>query len=499
MSNKEENKAGGVSAFDFFCIGFGAIVGVGWAVSINGWMRDSGGPLPAAIGYLVALIMMIPVALCYCELCPMLPVAGGGAAYAYRAFGEKISFISGWAAFGGFVTIIPWEAIYVVDILSIMFPVLKSGDPLYTIAGSGIYLGHIIIGTIFSILLFAINWKGMSASAGVQRVLCILLIGAGVLAMIVSLIKFDASNFSPIYANVGSGSHKSFFGGAFAILATAPFFLAGFETIPQGVEDAGGDIKSVGKTVVLSVGLACIFYAGLLFTIGSAIPNGWQNFSGVIDPATKDVLLPKLYATPAASSLFRAIYAGPVGIVLYYVILSGALCGLLTTWNGFMGASPRLLMSMARSNMIPKFFAKEHPTTGTPINGLNTCFILSLVGPFLGMGLIGPLTSFSAAGFVLSWLITSACLVKLRKSEPDLNRPYKIPGGPATGWFAVLMMAAIFVALFIPGNPVYMTDIAVKLFIGWMVLGVILFFASAGQRNALTPKERFDNMFSKMN
>ena len=102
MSNKEENKAG-IGAFDFFCIGFGAIVGVGWAVSINGWMRNCGGPLPASIGYLIALIMMVPVALCYCELCPMLPVAGGGAAYAYRAFGEKVSMISGWAAFGGFV------------------------------------------------------------------------------------------------------------------------------------------------------------------------------------------------------------------------------------------------------------------------------------------------------------------------------------------------------------------------------------------------------------
>lgn len=41
-------KKNGVSALDFFCIGFGAIVGVGWAVSINSWMNSSGGPLLAA-------------------------------------------------------------------------------------------------------------------------------------------------------------------------------------------------------------------------------------------------------------------------------------------------------------------------------------------------------------------------------------------------------------------------------------------------------------------
>ena len=134
MGNKKR-----VAALDFFCIGFGAIVGVGWAVSINSWMGGSGGPLPAAFGYILALVMMIPVALCYCELCSMLPVSGGGMAYAFRAFGDRVAFVSGWAAFGAFITIIPWEAIYVVDILSILFPQLKMGSPLYTLAGADIY------------------------------------------------------------------------------------------------------------------------------------------------------------------------------------------------------------------------------------------------------------------------------------------------------------------------------------------------------------------------
>ena len=85
MSNNPETK--GLSSFDFFTIGFGAIVGVGWALSLNNWMANSGGPIPAAIGYLMVLVILTPVALCYCELTPMLPVAGGGAAFAYRAPG----------------------------------------------------------------------------------------------------------------------------------------------------------------------------------------------------------------------------------------------------------------------------------------------------------------------------------------------------------------------------------------------------------------------------
>ena len=274
MHKMKEKK--GVSAIDFFCIGFGAIVGVGWAVSINSWMAGSGGPLPAAVGYIIALVIMIPIALCYCELCAMLPVSGGGMAYAFRAFGDNIAFISGWAAFGAFITIIPWEAIYVVDILSILIPQVKAGDPLYTLAGADIYIGHILIGLAISVILFLINRKGVTSSATMQRILCFVLVGAGILAMIFASFKFDPANFEPVYENIGKGAHKSFIGGAMVILASAPFFLAGFETIPQGIESAGGDVKSVGKTVVLTVVLSCLFYSLLLFTLGGAMP--WQDF-----------------------------------------------------------------------------------------------------------------------------------------------------------------------------------------------------------------------------
>ena len=268
MSNSPEKK--GMSAIDFFCIGFGAIVGVGWAVSINGWMSSCGGPVPASLGYLMVLLIMVPFGLVYAELVPLLPVAGGGSAFAYAAFGEKISFLSGWAAFGAFVAIIPWEAIQVTDVLAYMFPVLTAGEPMYVVMGSPIYLTTIIIGSIFSILLFLLNRKGLSSAAVLQKFLCIFLVAAAVIGAVAGLIGGEMSNLQPIYAPAEGASHNSMIGGAFGILCTAAFFLAGFETIPQGVEEAGGDVKTVGTTVVISVGLACVFYAFLLFCFGYA-------------------------------------------------------------------------------------------------------------------------------------------------------------------------------------------------------------------------------------
>ena len=486
MSNQGEKK--GVGAVDFFCIGFGAIVGVGWAVSINGWMSSCGGPVPAAIGYLVALIMMVPIALCYCELVPMLPVAGGGMAFAYRAFNDKAAVLSGWAAFGAFVAIIPWEAIQITDVLGYLIPGLKSGDPLYEVMGSGIYLTTIIIGTICSLLLFALNMRGLAAAAFVQKILCFVLVGAAIIGAIASLVGGNAGNWQPIYdvSNpeiYGPGlkevSHSSMMGGIFAILASAPFFLAGFETIPQGVEEAGGDISSVGKTVVLSVSLACIFYAILLFCFGFAWP--WQEFAGM--------------ERPAAATMFKFLFPGGAGLFLYWLITIGAIAGLFTTWNGFFMASANLLMAMSRGRVMPAIFAKQNKN-GIPVPGLVVCLILSLVGPFLGANMIDSITCFSAAAFVLSLALTCWSLIMLRKKEPNLNRPYKIPGGLAMAGFAAIVATVVLICMFIPASPFYVGAQAVKMFIGWLVIGLILYLASSGQRKGMSQEELKHGVFA---
>lgn len=481
MSNQPEKKKG-LGTFDFFCVGFGAIVGVGWAVSLNKWMASTGGPVPASLGYLMVLIIMVPVGLCFAELVPMLPVAGGTTAFAYRAFGEKVSYVAGWLTLGAFLTLMPWEAIYVVDIASILIPALKAGDPLYTIAGSGVYLGHIVVGSIVGLFFFYINYKGAELAAGVQKVMCIFLVGVGMLAMVCALVKFDASNWLPIYENVGVSNHSNMFGGMFAILATAPFFLCGFETIPQAVEDAGGSTKKVGFTVILSIVMACLFYAALLITVGGAWP--WQDFYFNTE-------------SPAVANVFGKIYEGSaVGSALYYLLCAGALCGLLTTWNSFMMGTANLMMALARSDMLPGVLSKRSPKTGTPANGLVVCLVASVIGPFLGLGLIDPLTTFSSAAYVLSWGMAAYCLIKLRKSEPDLPRPYKIPGGMPMAYFAAAAMTILLVMLFIPGSPAYIGKTAVIMFVAWCVVGIVMYLVTAPSRNKKTPQERYNNMFA---
>ena len=86
------------------------------------------------------------------------------------------------------------------------------------------------------------------------------------------------------------------------------------------------------------------------------------------------------FDSPAAALLFRDIYPGPLGQALYLLILIGSICGLLTTWNGFMMASSQILMAMARVSIVPDVLAKQHPVYKTPVNALKVTLIASLMG-----------------------------------------------------------------------------------------------------------------------
>lgn len=363
-----------------------------------------------------------------------------------------------------------------------IFPQLKRGEPLYSIAGSEVYIGNIIIGTLISVILFFINRRGVSASAKLQRILCFILVLSGVVAMVAALFNYNYENYQPIYENINNASHNTFIGGALSILASVPFFIAGFETIPQGIECAGGDYSKIGKTVVFTVVLSCLFYALLLLTIGGAVP--WREFVE--------------YDSPAAALLFKNIYRGAVGQCLYLFILIGAVCGLITTWNGFMMASSQILMSMARVSIVPNRLSEIDNKYGTPHKALIVCLIVSLMGPFMGSGLIESLTTFSAAGYVMSWAITAFSLVKLRKSEPELPRPYTIPGGIKTACFAGIAMACLLTLMLIPGQPVYMGDFATTMFIVWMFFGLVLFVADYRQRKRFSRIKRASILFASM-
>jgi len=487
MSAVPKRKKDSMSLFDFFCIGFGCIVGVGWALTVNRWMANTGGPIPASLGYILAMVVLTPIGFAYAELVPMMPVAGGGSAFAHKAFGEKIAFISGWACFGGFLWILPWEAIMVAELVSMVFPVvLFEGGHLYYVLGSSVHISHILLGGACTAFLFILNLRGGSASTKFQRIFVIFMIIAAAIAIVAAFTRFNPENLTPIYYNVGRGQHAGFFGGMITILLFAPFFLAGFETIPQMAENASADPKKVGKVVIISIVIACLFYALLLIALGGAMP--WMEFWA-----------DDTFGTPAAGLLLQRVFNDipMLGNTLYIILTLGAITGLITTWNGFMKASSYLLMGMGRARMVPQFFTKLHKKYGTPYAGLIFCAIVSFAGPFLGFRMIDNITELAGAAFVTTWAITAFCVVRLRKTMPDAHRPYKMPGGSVLAGIAGTVMLVALVLMFVPHpqNPLFMGWLTVFYCIGWAAVGAIFFNMARKERNAVSPEERSRSLF----
>jgi len=308
----------------------------------------------------------------------------------------------------------------------------------------------------------------------------------GILVIIFALLKADISNFQPIYENVGKGTHQSFFMGIIGVMAIVPFFLAGFDTIPQAVEEGEAKINynDLGKVLVGAILAAGIFYCMIIISIGMAMP--WKEFYG--------------FERPAISLMFIHLYPGGLGKILYVVSLVGALAGLFTTWNGLYIASARLLMGMGRARLVPKFFASVHPKYNTPKGANLLCAIACLLGPFLGMGIIDPLTIVGSTAFVIGWFVTAASAIKLRNSEPDMHRPFKVPGGLILIWAAAIISGAIIISTFIPSLPSFMGNLAITIFIVWVVIGLILYFGSSNYRKAISEQERVASIFkSKAN
>ncbi|MDO4662976.1 MAG: APC family permease [Tissierellia bacterium] len=461
INYKRKMKRGSMSLVDFFMLSFGAMVGVGWAVSSNNWIFTSGGVIPATVGFIIGTLLLLPIGFCYSELMASLPASGGVMLYAYRAFGTFISFIGGWFVALAYITILPWEAIYINDILMKLFPALANSPVIYTVLGSNITLNGIIIGIVLAVVLFIINVVGSEKASRLQTKLSMTIIVIGFIVIIASFIKFDPNNLIPSYQAFVENSHTNMLGGIISMVVIVPFFMAGFDTIPQTIEDSKREVNfsKIAKVLAFSILFAGLFYSLIIISTGAV--TDWREYSQM--PA------------PAMALMLKDVYGGGIGQVLYYLVMIGTIAGLFSTWNGMFMASARLLESMGRTNLLPQFFKTEFKKYKTPKGASIFCFFAAAVGPLVGSNLIATLTSLGSVAFVIGWFLTGISSVKLRKKEPRLYRPFRAPGGMFTLIVGSIISLVIIILSFLPTSVAFMGNIGVVLFFVWTGLGLIFY------------------------
>ena len=103
---------------------------------------------------------------------------------------------------------------------------------------------------------------------------------------------------------------------------------------------------------------------------------------------------------------------------------------------------------MSIRSMIPKWFGFMHPKYKTPTNAIIFLGILAFVAPFLGRPSLVWIVNAGGIGIVFGYLLVSIAFLRLRKLEPNLERPYKIKHYRFVGVMAILLSVDVYQFLF---------------------------------------------------
>ena len=476
---EQEASAGGMkkelTLFNFFTIGFGAIIGTGWVLLVGDWMVLGGGPVPAMIAFAIGAILLVPIGMVFGELTAAIPISGGIIEYVERTFGRKLGFITGWMLLLGNAPLCPWEAIAISKLLTTRFaefPVLAwlRSVKLYTILGADVYLWPTVIALGFAVLVIFLNLKGAGAAAKLSSFLTKALLAGMILAMVISFMTGSPSNAMPVFSQVtdaaggNATTATSLLGGVIAVLVMTPFFYAGFDTIPQQAEEASDNIdwKKFGLIPAIALLAAGVFYLICIYSFGTIID--WHEFVRS--------------SVPALAVLER------VNLFFYIAMLIIATLGPLGPMNSFFGASTRLMLALGRKDMLPESFAEIDPNSGVPKQAVIVMGALTLIGPFLGNNMLIPLTSVASLGFVFACTMAGLACWKLRKTEPDLPRPYTVNGGMFGIGAAILAGALIIALMVVPMSPAALKPIEWAITIAWIAIGFVILGITGKKQSA---------------
>lgn len=453
QKKSEFNKV--LNAWDILVIAFGAMIGWGWVVSTGGWI-EKGGVIGAALGFAIGGIMIFFVGMTYAELTAAMPQCGGEHVFSYRAMGATGSFICTWMIVLGYVSVACFEACAFPTIITYLWPGFLKGY-MYTVAGFDIYASWLITAIVIAFLIMMINIIGAKTAAILQTVLTCIIGGAGILLIVASVINGTVDNLDgQIFAGTTAGVNiKAIIG----VAAMSPFYFIGFDVIPQAAEEINVPPKKIGNILILSVVLAVIFYAFVIIAVGFVMNPG-------------DII-----ASQEATGLVTAdaMAAAFNTKIMAKVIIVGGMCGIVTSWNSFLLGGSRAMYSMAESYMIPKFFAKLHPKHKTPVNALILIGILTMLAPFAGRKMLVWISDAGNFGCCFAYCMVALSFMILRKKEPDMLRPYKVPCYKFFGTMAVIMSGFMVAMYCIPGSGGNLILQEWLMVLGWSALGVVFY------------------------
>jgi APA family basic amino acid/polyamine antiporter len=377
---------------DYFALGWGTMVGVGWLVVMDDWLLR-GGVLGGVLGFAIGGALLLPIGYVYGKLVTAMPDAASEIAYTAKVFPRTVSFATGWMMMLAYFIVCPWEAVALGRIAAYIFPSLDSFE-LYRIAAHPIYLPHLVIGLGLTGLLTLLNYRGIRLSATFQN-----WTSFGTIALFVFFVGFGVAkgsprNFPPLF------THTPFVS-VLLVLQIVPYFMTGYESVTKAAEEANPEFRSRGffKAIWMAIVVGILFYTTVIAAVGYVAP--WRQLVG------------QKFMTAVAFQ--QAV--GSRWIVS--VILAAALLSLFKVFNGNFVAASRMLFAMGRRGLIDPRLASVHPRNQTPALAVVCIGVATAACMFLGDAILVPISEVGSVASATGWFAACAAYYCMKPSPPQ--------------------------------------------------------------------------------
>src|ERR1700704_6144451 len=422
---------------DYFSLGWGTMVGVGWLVVMDDWLTR-GGSLGGILGFAIGGVLLLPIGYVYGKLVMAMPDAAGEVAYTAKVFPRPVSFFTGWMMMLAYFIVCPWEAVAVGRIAAYIFPALDSIE-LYRVAGKPVYLPHLIIGLALTALVTVVNYRGVRLSATFQNWTTFGTLALFVVFVAVGVARGSPANFPPLF------THTSFVS-ILLVLQIVPYFMTGFESVTKAAEEANPQFRAQGfsRAIFAAIVVGAVFYIVVIAAVGFVAP--WRSLTG----------------EPFMTAVAFEHAVGARWIVS--IILSAALLSLFKVFNGNFIAASRLLFAMGRRGLVDTRLASVHPQNQTPSAAVVWVGLATGACMFLGSAILVPITDVGSLASAIGWFAACAAYLQMHPA----------PREKAIAWLGALVALAMVlmkVLPFVPGNFSRWEWLALAL---WLLTGILI-------------------------
>jgi APA family basic amino acid/polyamine antiporter len=449
---------------DLTLLGIGAIIGTGIFVLTGQAAAAHAGPA-VVLSMVVAGIASGLAAICYSEFASSVPVAGSAYTYGYATLGELVAWVIGWDlvleyALGAATVAVGWSA-YVVSFLKdlgVEFPPLLSAAPGTTVVladGSSttalFNLPAMLISAAATLLLLI----GIRESARVNAVIVVVKVAVVLLIIGLGGLFISTENWHPfIPPNTGEFGQ---FGWSGVMRGAGVIFFAyiGFDAVSTAAQESRNPQRDMPRGIIGSLVICTVLYV-----LVSGVMVGLVPYQQLGVPAPMALAVDAARVKAVGSSWQSLLDLMP------FVVKLGAILGLSSTIIVQMMAQPRIFFAMGKDGLLPAWASKIHPRFRTPhVTTLVTGGIVMLASGFTAIDVLGELVSI---GTLFAFVIVSLGVIVLRKTRPDLARPFKTPFVPALPIASAVVSTALMAAL--PASTW-------ERLIIWMVIGLVIYFA----------------------